>query len=75
MPTITPFPTAHQRAVLHQLDSLADRFHLGPKQRQRMKARYLHTERQGRSTAVAVAEARREIHKPTEHHNSGPSAA
>lgn len=72
---VTPFPTQHQRAVLRELDSLADRFRLGPKQRQRVKARYLRTERQGRSTAVAVAEARREIHQPTEHHCSGPSAA
>lgn len=76
MATITPFPTPHQRAVLRQLDSLAADFHLSPQQAQRVKARYLAAEREGRSTAVAVAEARRELHgRPNTTTNTGPSAA
>lgn len=73
---VTPFPTAHQREVLRQLDSLCADFRLSPQQAQRVKARYLATEREGRSTAVAVAEARREMHgRPNTHTSSGPSAA
>jgi len=73
---ITPFPTPHQRAVLRELESLCTDFRLSPQQAQRVKARYLAAEREGRSTAVAVAEARRELRgRPTTHTSSGPSAA
>jgi len=74
--TVTPFPTAHQRQVLRELDSLAGELHLSPEQRQRVKSRFLATVHEGRSTAVAVAEARRELHgRPQTQTTSGPSAA
>jgi hypothetical protein len=73
---ITPFPTPDQRQVLRELDSLASEFRLSPEQRQRVKLRFLATVHEGRSTAVAVAEARRELHgRPHTQTTSGPSAA
>lgn len=73
---IIPLPTPHQRAVLRELDSLCADFRLSPQQAQRVKARYLAAERENRSTAVAVAEARRELHgRPNTTTSSGPSAA
>lgn len=62
MPTITPFPTPDQRQVLRELDGLAAEFSLSAEARQRVKSRFLDTVRQGRSTAVAVGEARRVVH-------------
>ena len=76
MATLTPFPTTDQRQVLRELEALSAEFHLSAEQRQRVKSRFLATVQEGRSTAVAVAEARREMHgRPNTHTSSGPSAA
>lgn len=61
MAIVHPFPTAHQREVLRQVDDLANDFHLSPRQRQAARTRYLREIEEGRSTAVAVSSARRVI--------------
>lgn len=74
MASITPFPTPDQRQVLRELDGLAAEFHLSAEQRDRVRSRFLDTVRQGRSTAVAVGEARAVVHG-RQQTNRGPSAA
>lgn len=71
---VTPFPTARDRAVLRELDGLAAEFQLPADQRDRVKRRYLATVGEGRSTAVAVGEARAVVHG-RQQSNRGPSAA
>lgn len=75
MNNITPIPTPEQRIVLRELEALAVAHDLTPRQRQKVKARYLAAVAEGRSTAVAVAESRAVMHGRHKHTNCGPSAA
>lgn len=61
MAIVHPFPNQDQREVLRQVDTLANEFHLCPRQRQAARTRFLRDIEEGRSTAVAVSSARRVI--------------
>lgn len=72
MARLLAFPalTPDQRQVLHEITDLAAEFGLPPERTRKVRRCYLEEIGAGRSTAVAVAQARRIVHGRT----AAPSA-